>query len=397
MRILVVGAGPAGLTAAAYLGRAGHHVAIIEWSPVLRAHGHPVDLWGGAVDVLRDLGIEPHARRAATRITRSSTQYGRWKVTAPVRPLAALVSTDHLEIFRGDLVNLLRDAAGPVAIRTNAAAVSLEPAGDTVRVGLSDGLNEDWDLVIGADGVHSTVRRLAFGPDFEKPLDLVVGGFSVEEPGDVGAIERRLAPDATAWSFPFPQESRRGYGFLARVEDDGGRRAPHQVLMDIRARLDWPARRTLTAGLAAADFYFDRIIQVCMPRWSAGRVVLVGDAAWSPGMAIGGGASLAVSGAARLGRALSAAGGSHAEVLDDWETSVRPAASAAADIAAAMGRALVPATRTRALATLAALGLVGSAPEALRRRMAFLPPQALAGLRAVAALSPAPGSPGHRP
>ncbi len=384
MKVLIVGAGLAGLTAAAILGSRGHEVVIVERAARLRADGHAVDLWGSAVAVLDALGLGPGLRSAATRAETARTRLGRWTVTARLADYAAGVADAHVEVMRGDLVELLWAAAAPVSVlRLGASVEALATADARVEARFAGGARETFDLVVGADGVHSSVRRLAFGDGFEQPLDYVVGGFSTEGIGDASSLERRLEVDATAWSFPIAGRDRRGYGILARLDGAGTPSDLTAELWRAQRRLCWPDAALLDEGVSSADFYVDRVSQVSLPLWRTGRIVVVGDAAWSPGMALGGGASLAVAGAALLAREVDD-GVAIAASLDRWEQALRPIGAASAGVAGPMGRALVPSSLLHAGLTMAALSLFEGLPRMVRRRVRLLPPAARRGLDAIA-------------
>ncbi|MFE6857697.1 FAD-dependent monooxygenase [Nocardia sp. NPDC057668] len=318
-RVLIVGGGIAGDTLAVYLERDGWEVVVAEIAPALRAGGQTVDLRGDSAEVLDELGLLEQARK------RLIPQRGAAWIVADGRRLAempvtafdgqGLVSSE--ELLRTDLARLIHDSAGPGVIRRFGETVTaLRDSGSRVTAEFRSGDAEDFDLVVGADGAHSRVRALRFGPEenYRRPLGLAHAWFTLEEEPATPKLDGwfllcnvpgRRALEARP-GHPGQQEI--GLTFAADTlppRDD--REAQFTLLEQIFADAGWRAREFLDAARKAPDFALDTYDQVHMPAWHDDRVVLVGDSAWCASPLSGLGTALALRGAAELTTALRAA------------------------------------------------------------------------------------------
>jgi 2-polyprenyl-6-methoxyphenol hydroxylase-like FAD-dependent oxidoreductase len=304
-QILISGASIAGLTVAHWLGRYGFRPTVVERAPGLRPGGNGVDLRDQAVDIAEHMGIMPQVRAAAADVQ------GMKFVDAEDRTVARIDTTgaSEAEIMRGDLVALLHQAAGPgVEYVFGDSIRQLEQDSDGVTVSFDHAGTRRFDLVIGADGLHSTVRRLAFGPesDYVRHKGLY-GAFANADaalgenrwvtmynlPGKMAGIYRSGNHAQAKALFIFRS------GPLAYDHRDAGQHK--RLLSDAFAgESSWKIKELLAGTLADPDFYFDAVSQVHMDSWFSGRVALVGDAAWCASPASGAGAELALTGAYRL-------------------------------------------------------------------------------------------------
>ncbi len=318
-RILISGASIAGLTLAHWLARYGFRPTVVERSGALRAGGNGVDVRDQAAAVADRMGLTPALRAAATDVR------GMKFVDAADRCLARIDTAvpGAVEILRGDLVTLL--AAG-VDVGFGDSIRTLTQHEDGVTVTFANRDPARYDLVIGADGLHSTTRRLAFG-----------GSGFVRFRGHYFAFadtDAALAEDRWVTMYNTP-------GRMAGVWRSGNHsqakayfvfRSPERPDVDQHRRLireafaadrSWRIPQLLTASLADPELYFDALSQVRMPSWSTGRVALVGDAAWCASPASGAGAELALVGAYRLAGELAAAGGDHRIAFPRYEAAHR--------------------------------------------------------------------------
>src|SRR5690606_7150222 len=237
-----------------------------------------------------------------------------------------------LTVFRGDLESALYEAVRDrAAIRFGTTVQAVDQDADRVRVTLSDGTSEQADLLVGADGLHSGVRRIVFGPerDFRVDLQHMVGAFPLTEvpadiPEDTGTVF--IGPGRTAAVVNLGADRSSAF-FTYRSADPEAdlSRGPVGALTAAFADLGGGAAGALRRLADAPDgAYFDSVSQVAMDRWSRGRVGLLGDAAWCVSLFAGHGAALALSGADWLGDALGEHRGDVPAALAHWESRLRP-------------------------------------------------------------------------
>ncbi|WP_127552120.1 FAD-dependent oxidoreductase [Actinoplanes sp. OR16] len=318
-RAIIAGAGIAGLATALRLEQDGWRTLIVEQAPARRGSGYLVNLIGPGYDAAERLGLLPVLAPKSLGVftTVLVRPDGSPKLTVPAAIAEAALGDRVLTVFRGDLEAALFDRVrAEVRFGTTVTAVDQDPS--SVRVKLSDGTAEQADLLIGADGVHSRTRSSVFGPDFRVDFPYVVAAFPLSDRGHEGATTYidvgrtasilELGPDRSAAFFTY------------RCADPEAElaRGPAAALGDAFAGVPFAADLPIPG-----DVYFDRVSQVVMPRWSAGRVVLTGDAAWCVTLFAGHGAALALAGADRLGAALAGRDDIPA-ALASWEDGLRP-------------------------------------------------------------------------
>ncbi len=295
---LVVGAGVAGLTAAALLRRHGWQVEAIERAPELRTGGYKVDARGAGVEVLRRLGLLDAARERACHVRAGSV------VTAEGRTVAAMGGDtfggrlgEDVELERGDLVRLLAEAAGPVRFGTQATGFT--EGADGVRVRFSDGTEDTYAVVLGADGLHSATRGLAGigSADAVHPLGHAIG--VVTMPTSMGLTNEEttfVTAGRTALLYATATQPRARAMLLFTHDGPLPRDRPAQVafLRERYADAGWRLPEILAALETADDVYLDAVAQVKLDRWSSGSVGLIGDAAACASPASGQGTTLAL-------------------------------------------------------------------------------------------------------
>lgn len=308
-RVLVVGAGIAGAAAAALLGRAGHEVTLVERASFPRSSGAPVDVRGAALTVARVLGVEPALRAADTGTRRIVFLDHGGKVQARTSVRKA-VSHD-IEVARAALGNTLLDVArehAEVLMGDGPASLASDP--DGVEVTFESGATRRFDLVIGADGQHSTTRRLAWGKEeqFRTPIGLVIATLPV--PLDVApeAVLLHNEPGVSVGIHPAGGRPIASFIFRSHLRDaPHERNAQAQLLRDRYASVSWRAPELLGyLDDYLDDLYFDVVSRVRVPAWFSGRVALLGDAASSVTI-LGDGSSMAMIGANALSEALNGA------------------------------------------------------------------------------------------
>ncbi|QUQ67601.1 FAD-dependent oxidoreductase [Kutzneria sp. CA-103260] len=313
MRVLVCGAGAAGLTTAWWLGRHGWDVLLTERDEHPRGPGHLLDIGGAGYDVLDKMGLLPALARTRRpiRAIEYVDQDGSTLATVSYLAAATLLDGRLLTIMRGDLEAALTAALpAQVRLRRGAEVVGVEDGGvnglgDPLRVTLSDGRVEEVDLLVGADGLASTVRRLVFGPDrlYVRTLGQQSGAFVFAD----DELAACLGPNLKVLSLADRQAGfcRTADGRVAAFVVHRGDHSPDDPVAEVRRRcagMGWIVDRALDhcpAGLAHHP-----VAQVELAGWHVGRTVLVGDAAAAGSVLAGHGASLAVFGGYRLAESL---------------------------------------------------------------------------------------------
>ncbi|GBQ27730.1 2-polyprenyl-6-methoxyphenol hydroxylase [Gluconacetobacter sacchari DSM 12717] len=307
--VLVSGASIAGPALAYWLDRHGFAVTVVERAPTIRTGGYPIDVRGTAIDVVERMGLLPQIRAAhiASRAMNFVDGQGRVIGSVPIYEAIGSDSARDVELPRGTLASLLHDATrnGTIAYRFNDSIDSLHDDGQGIDVGFASGRRARYDVVIGADGLHSRTRRLVVGPEdtFTHSLGFCFSLFSMPNDRGLshgGIVHAEAGRISGIWAV---QDSPRVFGFLAFATDDAPAAISRDVAEQIRrtraafAGMGWEVPRLLDAMAAADDLYFDSVCQIRMPCWSKGRVALVGDAAFAPSFRSGQGTSLALVGA----------------------------------------------------------------------------------------------------
>jgi 2-polyprenyl-6-methoxyphenol hydroxylase-like FAD-dependent oxidoreductase len=379
--VLVCGASVSGPTVAYWLHRHGFTPTVVERTPALRQGwgGHAVDLFGPSVDVAEWMGVLPTVLAARTRTERISfLRPGRRPADVDMSRLVAGISDRHVEIMRGELARILYETTRhDVEYVFGDSIRTLRQVGDRVEVSFESGPERSFGLVVGADGLHSTVRRLAFG-DETKFRRYIGGYFAVFSlPNYLGLDGQMLnltTPGRIAAVYPVRQTGQARAGFLFRraTELDYDHRDVAQQKRLVRAEYadaGWEVPRLLDEMDSAEDFYFDSISQIRMDTWSTGRVTLVGDAGYCPAPAVGGGTALAVIGAYVLAGELASANGDPVRGLTGYENRMRELVRRSRSIGPSSMKTLIPQTPRQVALTTQLMRLVPRLPAAAQRRL----------------------------
>ncbi|MEU9097366.1 FAD-dependent monooxygenase [Streptomyces sp. NPDC048361] len=336
--VLISGAGVAGCALAYWLRRRGFEVTVVERACGVRPGGQAVDVRGVALDVVERMGLLGRVREAATRMRGMSVldaDGNELHRTTEATFSSGRLDSGDIELLREDLVGMLEQlASGEAEFMYGDRVTALAQDEHGVRVDFEHGPSRPFDLVVGADGLHSAVRALVFGPEerFSHHLGMRLAIFSAENflglddwqlwqrDGDAGYGIHPVRGNA---------ELRITFGFASGPLDPGARH-PEALRRQVAERmgaLRWERTRLLKALWAAPDFYADAMAQVHVAPWSRGRVVLLGDAGYCASPLSGQGTSLALVGAYELADALGRAGGDHGPAFARYEARLRPFAA----------------------------------------------------------------------
>ena len=331
MRILISGAGIAGLTIAYWLRHYGFTPTIVERAPSLVTGGYKIDVRGTALQVLTRMGVHDAVVAASTDmqgallVDKDGTVIKQMTGDA----FGHRVGKD-LEIVRGTLCQILMDHISDAEFIFGDSIRAIEQFSDRVQVEFSKSSPREFDWVIGADGLHSNVRAIVFGDEsrFVRDLGLYLCVYTVPNYLNLDRLEMQyseLGRVAAIWSSRGDANAKACFGFVAPSAIDLRNKAQQQqVLASVYQGIGWEVPKLLGMIPAAPDYYFDAAAQIRMERWSQGRVVLVGDAGYCASPMSGQGTSLALIGAYVLAGELAAASGNYRTAFDRYEKEMRP-------------------------------------------------------------------------
>ncbi|WP_150308384.1 FAD-dependent oxidoreductase [Planctomonas psychrotolerans] len=357
---IVCGAGIAGLTVARELAAAGWVVTVLERAPGPRDQGYMIDFFGPGFDAAERMGLLPRLRDVAYAFTlRLVDERGRERAAVDVDRVARAAAGRYVSIMRPDLEKALVASLPPsVRLLYGRTFTGVEQGRGEVSVTLDDGDTLRAAVLIGADGIHSAVRRAVFGPEsqFVRFLGFHTFAYLTES----ASLRRRLGGEAG-----MTDSIDRFVGMYAlrdgRVAVVGAHRTrvtarPADVrtaILDVYSGLGWLTPEALAACPPSSEVYYDTVAQVHMPGWCSGRVALVGDAGFAVSLLAGQGASMAIAGGATLASALIAAPTVDAGFAR-YEASMRPLVDEVQSAGRRAAGTFVPATvRARYLRRLA--------------------------------------------
>lgn len=330
--ILISGASIAGPALAYWLSRYGFHPTIVEQAPALREGGYKVDIRGVAVDVAERMGIMDDIRRASTDMQ------GATYVDDANKPIATMPADffngrveGEDEIMRGDLSRILYERTRhDVEYIFGDSITSIEQGEEGVRVTFEHSAPRTFDLVVGADGLHSNVRSLTFGDEakFTRFLGAYISIFTT--PNDLHLDHWELyhsAPGKLVCTYSLRKDTEARCFFLFNSPqlhyDYHDSRQQKKLLAEKFAGDGWQIPQLLKTVWDAPDFYFDSISLVEMEHWSSGRTALLGDAAYCASPLSGQGTGLALVGAYILAGELAKAQGDYQTAFARYESEMR--------------------------------------------------------------------------
>jgi len=355
MKVLISGAGIAGTTLAYWLMHHGFEPTIVEAAPKLRTGGYIIDFWGAGFDIADRMGLVPEITKRGYRVreVKVVNKKGRRIAGFPVEAFVKIAQGRYISLARGDLAASIFGA-----IKDNVEVIfgdsldRIEQTEPCLRVRFKRGGVRDFDLVIGADGLHSRTRELAFGPQsqFEKYLGYKVAALEVAgyTPRDEltyvmytrvrqQIVRFSMRDDRTMFLFTFTDENPELPGDLPEQKD---------LLRKKFKNSGWECGRILDALDSLDSLYLDRMSQIRMnPQqglWSRARVALVGDAAFCISLLGGQGAALAMVAAYLLAGELRRTNGDYASAFTRYQDLFGPFALQKQDAALRFAGAFAP-------------------------------------------------------
>ncbi|MEO8802854.1 MAG: FAD-binding domain [Rudaea sp.] len=332
--ILISGAGIAGPTLAWWLAHYGFEPTLVECAPALRRGGYIVDFWGTGFEVAQRMGLVPELRDLGYDVGEVRIVNGQGKRCGGFSADVFRDATEgkYTSIARGDLSRaIFRQIDGRVPTMFGDSIRAITQDADGVQVQFAHAPDQRFDLVVGADGLHSRVRELTFGEPsrFEKRLGYTVAAFETNgyRPRDediyigYGRPGQQVArfsmrDDRSMFLFTFAHDLTAANGMLDSAE----------VKRLLHAQFDdagWECTQILTAMDRVNEIYFDRVSQIRMPAWSKDRVALIGDAAACPSLLAGEGSALAMTEAYVLAGELATSSGDHHAAFANYEQRLR--------------------------------------------------------------------------
>lgn len=353
--VLISGASIAGPTLAYWLRRRGFVPTIIERAPSLRPGGQAVDIRGVAREVVQRMGLMKEIR--GVTCDNAGLLYvdahDRWQTRMPSDLFGGEGIVAELEILRGDLSRVLYDATrDDVEYIFGDHIVAIDDREDGVDVTLKSRTRRRFDLVIGADGIHSGVRRHGFVDEAGcvRQLGGYIAYYTIDAPANTdGWFVMHNAPGGRAAALR-PDRDGRIKAMLAFTSppldyDRSDIAAQKRLVAERFADVGWKVPQLVAGMQSANDFYLDLFGQVHLEHWSRGRLALVGDAGYCPSPITGLGTSLAMVGAYVLAGELAAAGGDHRVAFPRYEEVLRPWVDECQKLPPSAVRGFLPRTR----------------------------------------------------
>lgn len=312
--VLISGASIAGLTMAYWMKKYGYKVTVVEIGRAPRMGGSPIDVRGDSLDTAERMGILNELKKAKlpTMGLEFINSLGEVQGKMLVDEIGAIRPGEDIELRRDDLVNILyKNAKDGIEYKFNNRIKTIEQSEDYVGVTFKDGSAATYDFVIGADGVHSGVRKLVFGDEeqFTHFLNFYYSGFPVDVSlGKKNYGQMYTTPQSLALVYYYNDDIADGFlTFKSKEKIDFDYRdteSQKKILLDNFKDNGWKTPQLKEALVNAESFYFDQGCQIKMSTWTKGRVALIGDAGYAPAFPTGMGSTLAMQGATILADAM---------------------------------------------------------------------------------------------
>lgn len=329
MKVLIQGAGPAGLTLAYALDKRGVDVTVVDQISGVSNEGYAVSITANGWSAIQAMGILEALKTKAIPLTQSETYdpNGRLHLSYSYTDIAKAIDDKMIVILRDDLHKIMLSATKHIDIQFNTSIASLDNKSDGVDVKFTSGTKETYDLVVGADGYRSSIRKMCFGSDrnFIHKLGYRVAAWKYPLPSPLSASMLGVCDvdhQATLYDC--------GNGMAATLfcwrDQSTSRIEEHHKYTILNKAFDnWPdpIATALKQSKESKNIFVDTVSQIDMPKWSKGRVVLLGDAAWCLTFLSGQGTSTALAGAMILAEEL--INKPYVQAMEAYEARLRPA------------------------------------------------------------------------
>lgn len=333
MKVAINGIGIAGPTFAWWLKKYGHEPVLFEKAPKLRTGGYVIDFWGVGYDIAEKMDILPSLHEKGYKVENLKVvgKEGEIKARMDMKGLAKVVNNRFISIERSGLSAAIYDALDDVESHFGTSIIDIKNEDNGVVAKLSNGKSEEFDLVVGADGLHSKVREVTFGPEekFEKFLDYWVAAFELtnykkrdELTYIMHTVPKKqvarfsMRNNKTLFLFIFSSE------FVKKVPKN--ETEEKEALREVFKDFEWEVPEILERMKEVEDIYFDKVSQIHMDSWSKGRVTLVGDAAACVSLLAGEGAGIAMAESYVLAGEIEKSKGNYKKAFQNYEKFLMP-------------------------------------------------------------------------
>jgi len=349
MRVLISGGGIAGLTLAYWLHQYDIPSVIIEQARDIRRDGYAIDFFGTGYDVAERMSLIDRLRPQQIPLDHIAyvNKSGKQVAKLDIELMHTIMAGKYMGLMHWTLEETLYEAlAGQVEVRFGRSLTSVVPGPDAVEVTFTDGTTESFDLLIGADGVHSLTRTLVFGPEeqYGRFLGYMVASYPLPDRYNIGhAWKMYVEPGRLAGAYCSHHEGEILSFFMYQTAEREHLPREQRLsrLRQVFAGMGWITPQLLSDVPVPENIFMDAVIQIQMPTWHQGRIALVGDACGCPTLISGQGASLAMGGAYLLAEALHETA-AYQEAFRRYEQQMRPHIQAQQKNARSFAKSFLP-------------------------------------------------------